>query len=170
MEGVRKKNRPFRYEACWGKRKECNALISNAWNSTLNHFPKLQETTNGLKRCKKRFMSWSKATFKNQKGLINAKLSKIKLLQEANIGNCNESISTLKKEVDKLLEEEDISWKQRAKQDFTSPKTLLKQTTQKLQDLKMLNYKAPKLRATDSENTSQWEAPPQDFYKINLVY
>lgn len=70
----------------------------------------------GLQRCKESLKKWSKETVNKQRGSITAKLNHISKLQNLNVGDHTSSIKQLQKEVDGLLEEEDVRWKQRAKQ------------------------------------------------------
>lgn len=77
---------------------------------------KLAIATEGLQRCKARLMSWSKVTFGNFKRTINSTLSQLPRLQELNKCEIGDKIKVLKGEVNLLLEEEDVKWKQRAKQ------------------------------------------------------
>lgn len=67
-EGEGKMTWPFRYEASWGKREECQELITRAWDNTLHQLSKIQKATNGLRRG--HLLMWSKTTFKKQKMLI----------------------------------------------------------------------------------------------------
>lgn len=85
---------------------------------TLNQHTSVQEVTEGLMRCKQHLQTWSRNTFRNHKRLIATKLNQLKILQESNVGDDNRKINNLKREVDSLLKDEDMKWKQRAKQQW----------------------------------------------------
>lgn len=68
-----------------------------------------------MTRCKARLMTWSKERYREHKGTIETKLAHIKSLQEINLGYHNEKLKQLQKEVDLMLEVDDLKWKQRTK-------------------------------------------------------
>ncbi|XP_042942689.1 uncharacterized protein LOC122276859 [Carya illinoinensis] len=109
-------SRPFRYEANWFKRDGCEDVVKRAWGNTLLQHSTIRESTQGLQRCQEELFMWSKANNQNLKHVIFTKRNQIKHLQSINQGDRNSEIFELKREVDSLLEEEDLRWKQRAKQ------------------------------------------------------
>lgn len=50
---------------------------------------------------------------------------------------------------------------------FTHPSTLVKQSTQLLQNIKELDYKVTNKAKTSIKQNGCWEAPPMDIFKIN---
>ncbi|XP_042939454.1 uncharacterized protein LOC122274482 [Carya illinoinensis] len=52
-------------------------------------------------------------------------------------------------------------------EEFTSPKLLLKQTSRKPQDLRLLNHKPSSSLNSEIDPLAQWLAPPIGYYKIN---
>lgn len=59
---------------------------------------------------------WTKNGPNNLRGSILSKLEEIAQIQKFNIGQYSAGIKQIQNEVDNLLEEENIIWKQRAKQ------------------------------------------------------
>lgn len=112
----KKRMRLFRYEASWAKKEECHDVVKQTWVQNPTPIADMTETNRFLNRCKESLQKWSKLAYKNQKKLITTKFSLIKYLQEANEGENTYRIRSSKKEVEGLLEEEDLKWKQRAKQ------------------------------------------------------
>ncbi|XP_042972741.1 uncharacterized protein LOC122304536 [Carya illinoinensis] len=111
-------SRPFRYEASWFLRDGCEEVIKRAWGNTLLQHSRIKESMQGLKRCSEELTQWSKATSQSTKHVIQSKRNQIKQLQSTNRGDRNAEIYQLKREVDTLMEEEDLRWKQRAKQQW----------------------------------------------------
>lgn len=73
-------------------------------------------TPESLLRCKTKLKKWSKKSFGNSKKLINSKLHQVSNLPKSNKVDQVNNIKVLQTEVDKLLEDKDINWKQTAKQ------------------------------------------------------
>ncbi|XP_041000418.1 uncharacterized protein LOC121246355 [Juglans microcarpa x Juglans regia] len=63
-----------------------------------------------------RLIEWSRVVFGNSKRKLNSKLKQLSALQSFNTGNLGKDIKRIQEEIDQLLEEEDVTWKQRAKQ------------------------------------------------------
>lgn len=61
-------------------------------------------------------MKWSKQQVDNSKREIKTKLAQISNLQHLNKRDMNDIIKIMQREIDKLLEEENTKWNQRAKQ------------------------------------------------------
>ncbi|XP_031254340.1 uncharacterized protein LOC116112330 [Pistacia vera] len=118
LETEIKKHRPFRYEAAWDNRAECGELIQREWLCNLNPNSSLPSAMEGLQRCKEKLSTWSKSTFRDQRNTMTDKLSQLKHLEDTNRGDKKEELQHLKQEIDGLLEEDDIKWKQRAKQQW----------------------------------------------------
>ncbi|XP_040996131.1 uncharacterized protein LOC121242293 [Juglans microcarpa x Juglans regia] len=107
---------PLRYEACWATREECHKIVNEAWKGSVLVQNKLDLAITGLSRCKDKLKKWGKAIANGLSKEHQAKRQQLSYLQKANIGNLTEEIRAKKQELDKLLEEEDKKWRQRAKQ------------------------------------------------------
>ncbi|XP_040996249.1 uncharacterized protein LOC121242444 [Juglans microcarpa x Juglans regia] len=93
QQGAGSHTKIFRYEVSWGQREECNKLIADEWKRPRLASNELSYTTEGLKRCQFKLQQWSKQA-----------------------GDKHDSIKGLKAEFEKVLEEENLKWQQRAKQ------------------------------------------------------
>ncbi|KAJ0111527.1 hypothetical protein Patl1_02330 [Pistacia atlantica] len=118
LETEIRKHRPFRYEATWDNRVECGELIQREWLCNLNPNSSLPGVMEGLQRCKEKMSTWSKSAFQSRRNTVTDKLSQMKHLEDSNRGDKKGELQQLKQEIDRLLEEDDIKWKQRAKQQW----------------------------------------------------
>ncbi|XP_042972967.1 uncharacterized protein LOC122304769 [Carya illinoinensis] len=111
------KERIFRYEASWKMHEDCNTIVTNCWSPQLHqrglHMWWSQQC---LRKCKEGLVKWSNTILIQQRKVIQSKLAQLAILQEDNTGADNSTIRELQRELDKLLEEENVKWKQRAKQ------------------------------------------------------
>ncbi|XP_042939489.1 uncharacterized protein LOC122274518 [Carya illinoinensis] len=108
--------RIFRYEAAWGKKEECGLLVKQAWLQSCHLSPKLKASREGLKNCRENLKAWGRKVIQDHKKVLTGKREYLRRLQEANIGQNNEQIQQAQTEIDKLLESEELKWRQRAKQ------------------------------------------------------
>ncbi|XP_042942686.1 uncharacterized protein LOC122276857 [Carya illinoinensis] len=110
------KQKIFRYEVAWGKREGCSELVQAAWKQ--NFFERLKITTirKVMEVCRNKLKSWSKEAFRNHKRLLNQKREVLRQLQESDLGQHSSQIKSIQRELDGLLEEEELKWRQRAKQ------------------------------------------------------
>ncbi|KAJ0007624.1 hypothetical protein Pint_29766 [Pistacia integerrima] len=102
----------------WDNRVECGELIQREWLCILNPNSSLPGAMEGFQRCKEKLSTSSKSTFRNQKNTVTDKLSQLKHLEDSNRGDKKGELQQLKQEIDGLSEEDDIKWKQRAKQQW----------------------------------------------------
>jgi hypothetical protein len=62
--------------------------------------------------------SWSRGKFGNNVALIKQKTQELELLQRSESPKNSDDIKNLQGEIEKLLEQEDLRWKKRAKQNW----------------------------------------------------
>jgi uncharacterized protein YceH (UPF0502 family) len=62
--------------------------------------------------------SWSRGKFRNNVALIKQKTQELELLQRSERPKNSDDIKNLQGEIEKLLEQEDLRWKKRAKQNW----------------------------------------------------
>ncbi|XP_042969022.1 uncharacterized protein LOC122301695 [Carya illinoinensis] len=110
------KRKMFRYEVAWGNREGCKDLIKEVWSQRYFKGTKLKDTRAGLEGCRKKLQSWSKKAFRTQKRLLDQKRERLRRLQDSNTGQFSCLIKIIQKEIDELLEEEELKWRQRTKQ------------------------------------------------------
>ncbi|XP_042983236.1 uncharacterized protein LOC122312642 [Carya illinoinensis] len=106
----------FRYECSWDKKEECRKIVEEEWRSKATRGSKLHSVLGGLTLCRKALTRWKKICYKNNKELVLEHLQVISRLQEENMGQSGAVIKEKQKAVDQLLAEDDLRWKQRAKQ------------------------------------------------------
>lgn len=73
-------------------------------------------TVKGLQRCQESLKKWTKKGPNNLRGSILSKLEEFAQIQKSNLSQYSAGIKQIQNEVDNRLEEENIIWKQRAKQ------------------------------------------------------
>ncbi|KAK6146582.1 hypothetical protein DH2020_020451 [Rehmannia glutinosa] len=102
---------PWRFEACWVKSKECEKIIKDSWIANPNSLP------NKIKECSENLHNWSRT----EVGCLTKRISKVKnhiatLKKKVITEEIKREIHEQSKLYDFLLEQNDIKWKQRAKQ------------------------------------------------------
>ncbi|KAF5475496.1 hypothetical protein F2P56_007297 [Juglans regia] len=108
--------RPFRYEACWTLKEDCFKAVEEAWCIPRITPNKMQHIAEGLKICKQKLSQWSKQQLGNFKREVKEQMEFLSNLQDRNTCQLNEEIKQAHQRVDRLLEAENLKWKQRAKQ------------------------------------------------------
>ncbi|XP_042976245.1 uncharacterized protein LOC122307416 [Carya illinoinensis] len=116
IKNIPKIDKPFRFEASWSLNEGCHKIVEETLNKPRLASNKLNYTTEGLKQCKEKLLQWSMKKMGNSKKELKSKLSQLDALQTINIGHLTENTKQLTKEVDGLLEAENLKWQQRAKQ------------------------------------------------------
>lgn len=109
--------RPFRFEARWVIKDDCQQVISENWTLNIRN-PMDRFTANGS-RTLAALTHWEKSSFGN----ILAKIRSVKgkLLAVQGLANTDPELEgTLKHELDHLLELEEIHWKQRLRVQWLS--------------------------------------------------
>ena len=102
--------RRFQFEAMWAKREECKNIIQEVWEGCHE-----SNSPNGiaarLSSCAEKLSSWNKRVF----GLIPKKIQKKKetlneLACRDKDGSLGREINAIRKEINELLESEEIMW------------------------------------------------------------
>ncbi|KAF5464617.1 hypothetical protein F2P56_014683, partial [Juglans regia] len=109
---VNRRKRLFRYEAYWSTEQECKELIKNSWRVSCRGAQSTRNFLAGLDRCKQLLRTWSKDMNGKQKHLIRQRSEMIQELQRINQGDFNDTIKGYQREVNQLLAEEEIKWRQ----------------------------------------------------------
>lgn len=74
-----------------------------------------------LKRCQQALTTWSSTKLRNSTKIIEKKTKQLERLQRDEDPGSRDQILKLQREIDLLLEMEDIRWKQRAKRHWFGP-------------------------------------------------
>ncbi|XP_012842431.1 PREDICTED: uncharacterized protein LOC105962665 [Erythranthe guttata] len=110
-----RRGRPFRFEAMWIRREECESIVQNEWSDLLAMDP-IEDLLTKTENCKTALLQWSQSSIENPRNRI----SKVqKRLHELGRGlQSTEIISerrTLQNELEQLYQDLDTYWKQRSR-------------------------------------------------------
>lgn len=109
----RRKGRNFKFEEIWTRHKECKELISRAGNWSGNNILS-SSLDSDLLNCSRDLNGWGKSLNINRKNKIRECKENLKIAFD-NIHNIDfNHIHAIEFELDKLVEEEEIYWKQRS--------------------------------------------------------
>jgi len=108
----------FRFEACWNVAKDCEDLIRRVWAEEVSGSNRMNSLEKKLLNCQQALVGWSS----NRPGSEHLQLKLLykrlgQLQKNENPANL-EQIAQIRGEINKLLEVEDIIWKQRAKRNW----------------------------------------------------
>jgi hypothetical protein len=114
-----KRTRPFRFEASWSVRTDFKTVVSTAWVARSNRENNRWANIQGkMDRCKKTIQTWVRKNVQAADGLIKTKTKELEEIQEASDGYNREKEKVLKGELNELLEQEELKWRQRAKEEW----------------------------------------------------
>ena len=105
----------FHFEALWTKNKECREIIDSSWGvgSYLSTPEGLMEN---LKFCASELSSWSSSVYGHIPKKIQSKRNALSLLTQQDCsGELGVEIRALQRELNELLDDEELYWGQRAK-------------------------------------------------------
>jgi hypothetical protein len=86
---------------------EYQKVVEEAWHEIPNDDIRLK-----LTQCKTTLTNWSRGKFGNNVALIKQKTRELKVLQRSESPENSDAIKTVQGEIEKLLEQEDLRWKQ----------------------------------------------------------
>lgn len=114
----RRQSRGFRYEAGWNEEKECQDVIKKVWwaKETKNGY--WQSITRKLERSKQHVLHWKKAHGRNKGTWVRKLNHQIAMAQDNPDDAQVEVQKKLKTELEVLLDEEDLFWRQRARENW----------------------------------------------------
>jgi hypothetical protein len=111
-------HRSVKFEASWLADENCMDVIKDAWVTCDEGAVGFLSARERLDRCQRKLTLWSSQKFHDTDHVLKEKTVQLESLQrhenEANLG----AIKTLKKEIEIILEHEDMRWKQHAKQSW----------------------------------------------------
>jgi hypothetical protein len=114
----KKKWRPFRYEGGWSKRGDFKKIIQEAWEVKIPTREPWVGFKRKLQKCKKVIQRWVQKSKPPTEKYIKEKTTELaKIQEEANPMKAHEE-KELRQEIHNLLEQEEIKWKQRAKEEW----------------------------------------------------
>jgi hypothetical protein len=112
------KSRSFHYEASWTKHPNHHDMVKKVWrvkDSSSNKWGVVQKK---LQACQKTLQHWAQKSGNKGEAQIQEKLGELQLLQQLADPNLAEAETSIKEELNVLLEQDDLKWRQRAKEDW----------------------------------------------------
>ena len=109
------RKRRFHFEEVWTKKEECKEIIRNAWEGRLHHGT-LSSIATCLQNCAADLERWNKSIFGYVLKQIQCKRKALNdlTLQDRN-GVMGKEINSLRREINNLLDYEEIFWHQRSR-------------------------------------------------------
>ncbi|XP_042974686.1 uncharacterized protein LOC122306319 [Carya illinoinensis] len=105
----------FKYEASWSREEGCSTIVATEWQKQMGGVNKLASIQTKLEACSKKLRQWSRHIDQDRSKAIKEKTRLINQLQRDEGPSYIQSQKQLHKELEFLLEQEDLKWKQRAK-------------------------------------------------------
>lgn len=105
----------FHYELNWGREEGCTSLVATKWKKGIARRELLESVQAKLETCGKGLRKWSKNLDRERTKAIKDKSTLLAQLQENEVPSSLAVLKQLHKDIDFLLDQEDIKWKQRAK-------------------------------------------------------
>ncbi|XP_023912817.1 uncharacterized protein LOC112024413 [Quercus suber] len=109
------RKRRFQFEAMWMRRDECGDIIKAAWNDSVNLYNP-NDMVAGLKQCADDLSRWNRLVFGHiPRQIQNKRKALNKFVLRDHDGSNGREINKLRKEINELLDCEEIMWQQRSK-------------------------------------------------------
>jgi hypothetical protein len=108
----------FKFEASWLLDEEYDKIIEETWGENVQGPTAMQVAQQKLSMCQTNLKRWSTGKFGHAEKLLKEKTKKLELLQQHEGPENVEAIQILKGEIEYILEQEDVRWKQRGKQNW----------------------------------------------------
>jgi hypothetical protein len=110
--------RGFKFEAGWVKDEEYQALVRAAWEVNSAILSPIEDVQSRLTSCQKTLSLWSQSKFGRAANILQKKKEELLSLQSRANPALAGAIKTLQADIEKILEREDMRWKQRSKQNW----------------------------------------------------
>jgi hypothetical protein len=107
-----------KFEVKWLADEESREIITNAWNDGVGGDSSIQVVQHKLETCKSALRRWNGQKYGCAEKAIKKKTKELEILQKNESVMDGLEIKKLQQEIDFLLEQEDLRWKQRAKQNW----------------------------------------------------
>ncbi|XP_042954649.1 uncharacterized protein LOC122291063 [Carya illinoinensis] len=105
----------FKYEANWNFEEGCSEIVAEAWNKQMGERSRMEVLMGKLESTQRKLSPWSRNLNRERMEAIKVKTHQLELLQRnAGPKNAREQ-KKLQVDLNLLLNQEDIKWKQRAK-------------------------------------------------------
>jgi len=108
----------FKFEAAWVQDVECQGLIKSIWEASFSVGNPVLDVQEKLSACQQKLSSWSRRKFGRTAAVLKQKNSELLKLQSRANPSFAAGIKLLQKEIEEILDREDLKRKQRAKQSW----------------------------------------------------
>ncbi|XP_042982759.1 uncharacterized protein LOC122311987 [Carya illinoinensis] len=115
--GTRRRVKLFKYEAKWATIEGCDQVVEGVWRERGSGLS-MQKLQRALTACSGALVRWSKMKEKEEGKNIKEKTAQLEELYNREVPQDVGGVKLLREEVGRLLEQENIKWKQRAKRDW----------------------------------------------------
>ena len=118
QQQVLKNRSRFRYKASWALERDYKAMLHNAWNFPTTGGGTWEIITEKLNKCQKETYRWQEGKWGSTRKSITKLQQKLNLAQGNYDVIVGENEKLLRRELNRLLDQEDLKWKQREKVDW----------------------------------------------------
>jgi hypothetical protein len=108
----------FKFEASWQLDEEYQDIVKEAWVAEDGGLNAHQTAQQKLLNCQKKLTRWSMGKFGHAEKILKQKSKKLAMLQQHEGRENLEEIRKLQGEIEYIMEQEDVRWKQRGKQNW----------------------------------------------------
>ncbi|XP_055962295.1 uncharacterized protein LOC130015681 [Mercurialis annua] len=116
--GKRKRGSRFHFEEAWALKAEFTEVVKKEWQRNPSG-GSVVDISHKLKRCSDVFKKWDNHSNKGMKREIAARREKLRVLMNAPAADFNfDRVKEMERDLDSLLHEEEVRWKQRARTDW----------------------------------------------------
>ncbi|GMY35564.1 hypothetical protein FCV25MIE_30806 [Fagus crenata] len=106
-----------RFEEKWATNPDCEKLIQESWMQPVNVGSPMFQLCQKISRCRTALIDWSREVFEVNSLQVNHKLEALEALHEDNHGGRhNHQIKRLRDEVNLLLHQDELHWRQRSRE------------------------------------------------------
>jgi hypothetical protein len=112
------KRRQFRFEADWLVQREPRKIIRQEWRAKPPSSNKWCDVRKRLSGCRMTLQQWVRKQVNSVEDLVKAKSIDLLALQSSEGNTRNEEETNLKADLNSLLEQEELKWRQRAKENW----------------------------------------------------
>lgn len=110
-----RRKKGFKYEACWKKSRSCKEVIKKVWRVKHRRDDPWGELKRKIHKIQAELSKWAKENAGNSEILIKQKTKLLVELQSIEGQPDMENISGIQREINELMEEDELKWKQWAK-------------------------------------------------------
>uniref|UniRef100_A0A2N9FDP4 Reverse transcriptase domain-containing protein n=1 Tax=Fagus sylvatica TaxID=28930 RepID=A0A2N9FDP4_FAGSY len=113
----RRKKIVRRFEEKWATNPDCEKLIQESWMQPVNVGSPMVQLCQKISRCRTALIDWSREVFEVNSLQVNHKIEALEALHEDNHGGRhNHQIKRLRDEVNLLLHQDELHWRQRSRE------------------------------------------------------